>query len=292
MVQVKRIAALAALSIIPALLSAQGLNTAAIDQALGRSGQRQGAVYRLSFPRTDLHVTLHGVAIKPGLALGSWAAFMGSEDHAMVMGDLCLLPSEVNPVMKSLRHGGYEIMALHNHLLFESPHVMFLHYMGQGDAAGLARALHAALALSRTPLGRPARSAEPSSAPAWVKAVESALNRKGNWKGGVLAFGVPRAEAVTVSGVAIPPAMGVAESMNFQDAGGGQVATTGDFVLTGDEVNPVIAALEQNQIDVTALHSHMLGDQPRLFFMHFWSVGAPRKVAAGLRDALAHVKTQ
>lgn len=292
MLPMKRIAALAAVFFIPTLLGAQGLNTAAIDQALGRSGQQQGAVYRLSFPRTDLRVTLRGVAIKPGLALGSWAAFMGSEDHATVMGDLCLLPSEVNPVMKSLRHGGYEIMALHNHLLFESPHVMFLHYMGQGDAANLARALHAALALSKTPLGKPPGMAAPGAAPAWVHAVESALGRKGKWNGGVLAVGVPRAGAVTVSGMATPPAMGVAESMNFQDAGRGRVATTGDFVLTADEVNPVLTTLAEHQIDVTALHSHMLGDQPRLFFMHFWAVGAPQQVAAGLRGALAHVQTQ
>lgn len=292
MLPMKRIVVLAAVFVIPTLLGAQGLNTAAIDQALGRSGQRQGAVYRLSFPRSDLRVTLQGVAIKPGLALGSWAAFMGSEDHATVMGDLCLLPSEVNPVMRKLRAGGIEIMALHNHLLFESPQVMFLHYMGQGDAAALARSLHAALALSKTPLGKPPGMAAPGAAPAWVHAVESALDRKGTWNGGVLAVGVPRAEAVTVSGMATPPAMGVAESMNFQDAGGGRVATTGDFVLTADEVNPVLTTLAEHQIDVTALHSHMLGDQPRLFFMHFWAVGAPQKVAAGLRGALAHVKTQ
>ncbi|MGN6593742.1 MAG: DUF1259 domain-containing protein, partial [Terriglobales bacterium] len=248
----RRVAATSAVALLASCwLASQGLNTVAIDQALGRTGQRNGSVYRVSFPRSDLHVTLDGVTLRPGLALVSWAAFAPSGSHAVVTGDLCLLPREVNPVMARLRQGGYEISALHNHLLFESPHVMYMHYWAQGEAAALAQTLHAALALSQTPLGAPSASAA-VPAPPWVKTVESALGRTGKWNAGVLAFGVPRAAGITMAGMEVPPSMGVAESMNFQQAAGARLATTGDFVLTASEVNPVISALEKHHIAVTA----------------------------------------
>lgn len=274
---------------IPGMLCPQGPNSSAIAGALGRSGQRIGPVYRVGFPRTDLHVTLQGVTLRPGLALGSWAAFLPGRGGTMVMGDLCLLPQEVNPVMKRLRAGGYQITALHNHLLYEQPRVVFMHFMAQGDAANLAQTLRAALALSATPL-QPPTPGKPSPPPAWVSAVEAGLGRKGSWRGGVLAVGVPRKDAPRMGGAALPASMGVAESMNFQETGDGRVATTGDFVLTADEVNPVIAALEQYQFTITAVHSHMLTEQPRLFFMHFWKVGPAQAVTAGLRAALRHIR--
>jgi hypothetical protein len=292
MVSIRRSFVFVAVLCIPVVLGAQGLDTTKIDQALGRSGQKIGNVYKLGFPRTDLHVTLDGVALKPGLALGSWAAFSGSEVNATVMGDLVLLQDEVNPVMARLRQSGFEITAVHNHLLDETPHVMYMHYMGHGNAADLAKSLRAALAVSRTPLGKPAASPKVGSQPAWVKTVEDTLGHKGSFRGGVLAVGVPRAEAITMEGMTIPPAMGVAESMNFQQAGNGKVATTGDFVLTGEEVNPVISALEAHHITITALHNHMLMDEPHLFFMHFWDVGPPQSVAEGLKAALEKVHTK
>jgi Domain of Unknown Function (DUF1259) len=221
--------------------------------------------------RTDLHSSVHGLAVKPGLALGSWAAFSGTDDNAMVMGDLVLLEDELNPVMGKLRSVGFEISAVHNHLMDETPHVLYMHYMGHGPAAQLAASLKTALAVSKTPLDQPAAAAEETAPPAWVKAVEDRVGRKGTFKGGVLSYGVPRAEPVTMGGMTIAPAAGVAEAINFQAADAGMVATTGDFVLTAEEVNPVIAELQTHHILVTALHSHMLNEQPRLFFMHFWA---------------------
>ncbi len=273
---------------LPTLVCAQGVTTAPIDQALGRSGQKTGEVYKVSFPRTDLHVSVHGLAIKPGLALGSWAAFLGTDDNAMVMGDLVLLESELNPVMAKLRSSGFEISAVHNHLLEETPRVMYVHYMGHGPAEQLAASLHAALSVSKTPLEKPGAAAEEAAPPAWVKAVEDAVGRKGTFKGGVLSYGVPRSDAITMAGMTIPPAAGVAEAINFQATDSGNVATTGDFVLTTEEVNPVISELQGHHISVTALHSHMLTEQPRLFFMHFWSVGSPESVGAGIKAALGH----
>ena len=266
--------------------SAQSLDSAKIDQIFGRAGQKTGDVYKIGFLRTDLHVVVEGIAIKPGLALGSWAAFSGSDDNGMVMGDLVLLQSEVNPVMEKLRAEGFDISALHNHLLEEEPHVMYMHYMARGPAAKLANSLKAALALSKTPLGKVEASAEPATPPDWVKGVEDSAGRKGTFKGGVLSFGIPRAQPITDGGMTFTGAQGVAESINFQDAGDGKVATTGDFVLTADEVNPVISALEEHHIAVTALHNHLLTEQPRIFFMHFWAVGNPNSVGAGISAAL------
>ena len=274
-------------------LPAQGLDTAKIDAALGRSGQKTGDVYRVGFPRTDLKVTVGGIAVKPGLALGSWAAFSGSDASASVMGDLVLLEDEINPVMAKLRAAGIEITAVHNHLLNETPHVMYMHYLGHGAAEELAKSVRAALADSKTPLGPPAAPAAASATPpAFVKTVEDTLGHKGQFNGGVLAFGLPRAEAVTENGMVLGGPQGVAESVNFQEASAGQVATTGDFVLKADEVNPVISALEEHHIQVTALHSHMLTEEPRLFFMHFWGTGSAESVAEGIKAALGHVATK
>jgi len=276
--------------LFPLVAAAQGLDTTKIDQTLGRSGQRTGDVYRVGFPRTDLQVTVAGVAVKPGLALGSWAAFSGTDASAFVMGDLVLLESEVNPVMAKLRAAGFEITGVHNHLLNETPRVLYMHYLGHGNAAELAKSLRAALTVSKTPLGAPAAPAPaPASPPAFVKAVEDTLGRKGQLNGGVLAFGIPRAEAITEGGMTLTAPQGVAESINFQETTSGQVATTGDFVLKAEEVNPVISALEEHNIQVTALHSHMLTEQPRLFFMHFWAAGNAESVAEGIKAALSHV---
>jgi hypothetical protein len=279
--------------LFPFVTAAQGLDTTKIDQALGRSGQKTGDVYRVGFPRTDLHVTVAGVSVKPGLALGSWAAFSGTDASASVMGDLVLLESEVNPVMAKLRAAGFEITGVHNHLLNETPRVLYMHYLGHGNAAELVKSLRAALAVSKTPLGAPAAPAPaPASPPTFVKTVEDALGHTGQLNGGVLAFGIPRAEAITEGGMTLTAPQGVAESINFQETTSGQVATTGDFVLKAEEVNPVISALEEHNIQVTALHSHMLTEEPRLFFMHFWATGTAESVAQGIKAALSHVATK
>jgi hypothetical protein len=269
-----------------------GLDTAKLEEALGRPGQKMGEVYRAGFPRSDLHVSVAGVEIKPGLALGSWAAFSGSDEKASVMGDLVLLEVEVTPVVVKLRSSGFEITAIHNHLLNETPHVLYLHYMGHGKAVELAKSLRAALAETKTPLDRPATPAAATEAPSFVKTVEEILGAKGRFGGGVLSFGIPRAEAITEDGMTLTGAQGVAEALNFQEAGAGKVATTGDYVLTAEEVNPVISALEAHGIKVTALHSHMLTEQPRLFFMHFWAVGETASVARGIKAGLDKVHTK
>jgi hypothetical protein len=257
-----------------------------VEAALGRSGQPQpDGTYKFSFPRRDLRVSVAGTEVKPGLALGSWAAFKGTPDDSMVMGDLVLLESEVPAVMQKLQEGGIQITALHNHLLNETPRVMYMHISGHGSAQKLAQTLHGALAATKTP---------PPAAPGAATgdlgidtaAIEQALGRKGKNNNGIFQFSVPRAEKITAGGMEIPPSIGVATAINFQPLGGGRAAITGDFVLLGSEVNAVITALNANGIQVTAIHSHMLDEQPRLFFMHFWATDDAAKLARGLRAAL------
>ncbi|HWY23095.1 MAG TPA: DUF1259 domain-containing protein [Candidatus Acidoferrum sp.] len=259
-----------------------------VEDAMGRPGQAQpGDVMRFGMPRKDLHVTLGGVAIKPGLALGSWAAFVHTEHGAMVMGDLVLTEDEAGPVMHKLQEGGIEISALHNHLIGESPHVMYMHIESHGDAVKMAHAIHDAIALTKTP-GPDTGSSPAASEPLGIdqKAVEEALGRSGKVNGGILQFGVPRAENITEEGMVVPPAMGTGTAINFQPTGEGKAAITGDFVLLGKEVNPVMKALRDHGIEVTAVHSHMLVEEPRLFFMHFWANEDAVKLAKGLRAAL------
>jgi hypothetical protein len=264
---------------------------AQVGAALGKTGAAApGGIYRVGLPRTDLKVTLDGVELKPGFALGSWLAFEKMGDEGMVMGDLVLTMDEVNPVMTKLAAGGIEITALHNHLLRNQPFTMYMHVQGNGDPVKLAGVLHTALAESKTPLSA---AAAPSPTPPPIDldtaAIDQALGAKGTNNGGVYQFGIPRAEPIKDDGMDVPPAMGSAIAINFQPTGGGKAAITGDFVLIAKEVNPVLKALRDHGIEVTAIHNHMLDDQPHLYFMHFWANDDARKLAEGLKAALAQI---
>jgi Domain of Unknown Function (DUF1259) len=258
----------------------------AVDQAIGRSGQVQpDGAYKVGMPRGDLNVSVGGVQVKPVLALGSWVAFSKPGANAMLMGDLVLTEDEVGPVMGALQGKGIEITALHNHVLHESPRVMYMHIAGHGDAAQLAASVKEAIAQTKTPPPSQSASAQPNIG-IDTAAIEQALGQKGKVNGGVFQVGVPRAENITDAGMQVPSSMGLSTALNFQPTGDGKAAITGDFVLLGKEVNPVIQALRENGIEVTALHSHMLTEQPRLFFMHFWANDDAVKLARGLRAAL------
>jgi hypothetical protein len=260
----------------------------AVDQALGRKGAAQpGNVMKYSFPRSDLQVMVAGVAVRPALALGSWVAFKNvAGGHTMVMGDLVLGEDEVGPVMRALQQGGVEQTALHNHVLHESPRVMYIHIAAHGDATKIAQTLRAALGESRTPLA-PLASPPPASViDLDTAAVARTLGTAGKVNGGVYQVSVPRRETIREGRNEVPPSMGVATAINFQPTGGGKAAITGDFVMRASEVNAVIRALQQSGIEVTALHSHMLDEEPRLFFMHFWANDDAVKLAQGLRSAL------
>jgi hypothetical protein len=261
----------------------------AADAALGRIGRvLDGGVHRYSWPRTDLVVTVAGTRLEPALALGSWAGFvLGSDGRAMTMGDLVVLPGEVGAVLRALQAGGLDVLAIHNHLAGESPQVLYVHFGGHGDAAALAKALRSALEKTATPLAGPAalpQAPTPAEQAAFDR-VQQILGRKGSAAGPVLQIGVPRSFRIVEEGREVPPALGMSTALNFQVAGT-KVLATGDFVLQADEVNPVLRELQAHGIEPTALHSHMLRESPRLFFMHFWAMGEPASIAEGLKAAL------
>jgi Domain of Unknown Function (DUF1259) len=271
------------------LVRAQAIDWQKVDDALGRKAAViSGDAHRYGFPRTDLNVTLDGVSIKPALALGGWVAFKPMQGDAMVMGDLVLLQSEISPVMAKMIENGIDITAVHNHLLRANPATFYMHIGGHGDPIKLATAIHDALSASKTPLQPPAASAAPSAIELDTAQLDQIIGAKGQGNGGIYQFGVPRRDPVTMDGMPITPAgpMGLATGIGFQPTGGGKAAITGDFVMVSGEVNPVIKTLRANGVEVTALHSHMLDEQPRLFFMHFWANDDAIKLAKGLREAL------
>jgi hypothetical protein len=272
----------------PSTTTGSAPNWGTVEDALGRKGAPQpGGVIKFSFPRSDLTVTVGGVIMKPALALGGWLAFKETaKGQAMAMGDLVLTETEVGAVMRALQAGGIEPTALHNHLLHESPHVMYMHVSAHGDAMKIATVVHDALALSKTPLGPPAPPSAPSAAELDTAGIASALGVSGKLNGVVYQVSVPRKEKITSMGIEVPPSMGVSTAINFQPTGNGNAAITGDFVLRAAEVAAAARALRDLGIEVTAIHSHMVEEEPRLYFMHFWANANASTLAKGLRAAL------
>jgi hypothetical protein len=270
--------------------NAQQPDWAAVEKVFGKKGGVQDGVFKITFPRFDLKIKIGDFSVEPGLALTSWIGFIRNGDKmtamdgsTMMMGDLVLLDKEVAPVISKLVSENLEITALHNHILGESPNIKYLHFSGKGDAVKLAEAIKSVISVTGTPFVAP-QAQNPTATPDWSK-VEAILGTSGKHNGNLLQYGFPRLEKLTESGMEMPPFIGMATGINFQ-MDGSRAAITGDFVLLADEVNPVIKALTENGIAVTAIHNHMLYDEPRLFMLHFWAVDAPEKLAKGLKAAL------
>lgn len=287
---------LVAAMVLPAVATAADIDWKKVDAALGKTAAVSGEIHRYGLPRSDLHVTLDGVAIKPALALGGWVAFAPMHGEAMVMGDVVLLETEINPVMKKLLDGGLDVTAIHNHLLRASPATFYMHVGGHGDPVKMATVIRSALSASNTPFDPPTTTAGPAPGVDLDTAkLDQIIGVKGTAVGGVYQFGVPRRDPARESGIQVTGPLGGANGINFQPTGNGKAAITGDFLVTGNEVNPLIRALRAGDIEVTAIHSHMLDEQPRMFFIHFWANDDAMKLAHGIRTALettAIAKTQ
>jgi hypothetical protein len=287
---------LATAMVFPTLARAADIDWKKVDAALGKTAAVSGEVHRYGLPRSDLHVTLDGIAIKPALALGGWVSFAPMHGEAMVMGDLVLLETEITPVMTKLLDGGLDITAIHNHILRASPATFYMHVGGHGDPEKMAAVIRSALSASKTPFDPSATTAGPAPAVDLDTAkLDQIMGVKGNPIGGVYQFGVPRREPAMESGMPVNGALGGANAVNFQPTGGGKAAITGDFLVTGNEVNPLIRSLRAGDVEVTAIHSHMLDEQPRMFFIHFWANDDAEKLARNVRTALettAIAKTQ
>jgi len=265
----------------------------AVDLAMGREGKPQpGGIYKYTFPRGDLRVRLGGVTIDPSLALTGWVAFQGNQFDAMAMGDLVLQEQEVPAVLTKLKEMGINPTALHNHLLRESPKVVYLHIEAKGDPTRVAQAVRTGLALSGTPPARPEEAPSKKPFPLDTVQIAAALGRSGKINGKVYQVGVPRAETIHLEGMDVLPAMGVATAINFQPTGSGKAVIAGDMVLIASEVNPAIETLQGAGIEITALHSHMLTEEPRLLFMHFWGSGNAVALARGLGGALQRMNVK
>lgn len=282
---------LTATSLVAPAAGAQQVDWNAVDAAMGRAGAEQpGNVRRYAMPRGDLRVTAQGVAIRPAFALGSWLAMTPHGDSAgrarvMAMGDLVLREDELSPVIDALQAAGIQQTAIHHHLVRESPRILYVHVHGMGDPVRLARGVRTALARTGTPVRAAPARAEPPL-PLDTAAIARALGHAGRVNGGVYQVSVPRAEAIREGGMEVPASMGLATVINFQPTGGGKAAITGDYVMLASEVNPVIRALRAHGIELVSLHNHALGEEPRLFFGHFWANADAATLARGLRAAL------
>ena len=264
---------------------ADSINWSAVDAAFGRAGVIQPSdVHRFNFPRSDLQVSAAGVTIKPSLALGAWIAMKAVAGGVVAMGDLVLVEDELEAVISRLQSGGVEQTAIHHHLLHESPRIYYVHVHGHGDAVKIAETVRAAIALTKTPSASPAAPAAAFDLD--TLALVKSLGYSGRVTGGVYQVSVPRAEVIHDGDFEVPASMGMGTAINFQPTGSGKAAITGDFVMTGSEVNAVIRALRDGGIEVTSLHNHLLNETPRLFFMHFWANDDATKLARALRSAI------
>lgn len=258
-----------------------------VDAVIGKKAIITGSVHKYGLPRSDLNVILDGVSIKPSLALSGWMAFDSSGHEAMMMGDLVLTETEINPVMQSLLANGVEVTAIHNHLLHANPTPFYMHIAAHGDPVNISKAVKDALNATKTPF-EPSNVTigEPPKIDFDTAQVEEALGSHGKNNGGVYQFSIPRLGTLKSEGMTIAPAMGVAHAINFQPTGEGKAAITGDFVALPMEVEPLLKVLKSSGIEVMALHNHMLDDEPRLFFIHFWANADAVTLAKRLKVAL------
>lgn len=259
------------------------VDSMALNNIFGKKGSVQGMVYKITYPRSDLKVKVNEFSVAPGLALTSWIGILAMGNESMMMGDLVLLDTEEAAVVAKLVSSGLSLTAIHNHLTNEKPAIKYIHFSGSGDPLQLAASIKSVLAITGTSLTPPPAQLS-SASPDWSK-VEAILGKSGKHNGVLLQYSFARKEKLSEGGMEMPPAIGMATTINLQ-MDGSVAATTGDFVLLADEVNPVAKALTENGIVVTAIHNHMLFDEPRLFMMHFWGVSDPEKLATGLKAAL------
>jgi hypothetical protein len=265
------------------------LDTARIEQLTGLKGtlNEQEGVFKVSLPRKDVQATVAGVRMIPDLGLTAWAAFKRAGDHAMVMGDIVLLENEVNPVMSAALSSGLEVTALHNHFLWDSPKVMFMHIGGMGDEEELARAVGSVFdkvkEVIRTKPSAPAADVDPAKTSFDPQKVERTLGAAGALNNGV--YKVVLGRNARMGEHDFGKEMGVNTWAAF--AGSEQLAVVdGDFAMLESELQGVLKALRAANINIVAIHNHMTGETPRYVFLHYWGVGPVEDLAKGLRAAL------
>lgn len=273
---------------LPLAANAQAPLGAAWDSVgsiLKAPGSFTGGYYRYNLPRRDITLHLGDVTVSPALALGGWAGFGGSSSDAMVMGDLVLTTEELKPVLAELARQHVDVTAIHNHLSGEEPRITYVHFHGQGRAVDLATRLDRVVALTGTP--RPVAASTPAPSTIDTAMIFRALGASGRAQGSVAQVSyilVPG--RVTMRGRTVIPALGYGSPVNVQMVSATRAVATGDFAVLGTKVSGVMNALAANGITATAVHSHLIGEVPALYYIHFWADGQQADVLRGLRAAI------
>lgn len=261
-----------------------------VQDILGREGEVDDGVLRVTFERSDLQVTKGGVPVSADLVFDCWYGFWPMKNgEVMLMGDTCVREDELPAVEKEIHQQGLDLTALHNHLIGETPKIMFLHLSGRGTAAEIARKVKAVLARTATPTGPKAKETEMKK-PDW-SAITAVLGKPAESEGDIIEYGFKRRERLTMHGETLPStdALETAPEVKFQMLKDGRAVTYGEMILTADEVAPVFHVLIEHGIEIDALHNHMTAEEPRLFFMHWWAVGKPEVLARGVKAALGRL---
>lgn len=234
----------------------------------------------------NLNVTLDGVALEPGSEMSAEITFMDMDGKAMMVGEIPVVESKVTNITEMLVRSGISATALHNHLLWESPTIIWLHVHGEGDPVDIARKLRPIIVEASQGSETASKEASIPVSEVDTAALDSIMGYSGKASHGAYVYEIPRAGTIRINGTEVPPEMGVATEMTFQPIGNNSIAATGEFVLEAAEVEPVLHSLTSNGINVTSLHNHMLTEEPRLFYMHYWVKGDATTIAGNLREAL------
>lgn len=288
-VLVRILSCLALLGARSTLTAAQGTGTDYTWREVGRILQTPpvatGGYTRFNFPRRDITLRMGDVTVSPAIALGGWAGFSGTPTGAMMMGDLIVTSTELKPVLAELERQHLDVTSIHNHLAGEQPSVTYIHFHGAGDAVDLARRLDRAVA--RTAVPRPVAAPAPAALTIDTARVFKAMGMSGRAQGSVaqLSFMLVKG-AVTMHGQPLVPALAYGSPVNLQMVDATRAVATGDFAVLEGQVAAIVNALARNGITATAVHSHLIGEAPRLYYIHFWADGALDDVLRGLRAAV------
>ena len=244
-----------------------------------------GGYVRYNFPRRDITLKIADVTVSPALALGTWAGFAGDPAHATMMGDLVLLAAELKPVQAELARQNLMVTAIHNHLSGETPPITYVHYHGEGAAADLAQRIDKVLALTGTP--RPVAAAPPAPVTIDTATIFNTLGIRGRGQGNVAQLSTMLVPGeVKVHGTAVNPAMAYGTPINIQMVDANRAVATGDFTVLGAKASGVVRALSANGITATAMHSHLVDEEPPVRYIHFWADGPLADVLRGLKAAI------
>ena len=260
-----------------------------VEKILGVTGQMQEGAIVFGFPRSDIEVTIDGQPVPTGFGFGSWTAWKDMGEDSMVMGDLVLLEKEINPVISALAEADINVTALHNHFIGEIPRIMYMHVYGMGEKTALARGIRTALDKTGTP--KPASAATPPTQPSLqldTKRLQEIIGQTGKEGGGVLKITLGRT-GVKMGGTEVTSSMGLNTLVAFVGTSE-RAHVAGDVAMTASEVNKVIRTLRKGGIDIAAVHNHMLDEQPRIFFLHYWGTGPAEQLAQTVREAFDQAK--